>query len=198
MIGKPLTAKDWDSKLDTAAGGTIVRLLAPFHEMPLRLERPAPHLEKEVPAALYCLGRQPKSTAVVSRDAFMAAVLALPPHARRGAEMGLVVGLADSMSLPLCAIMDREERPSAYDLAFRLLNESLFGAFVARMDRDFGRLSDTGLRLGVQQSLCQHVAALASGRGDLAQRVEPFTSMYASGNWPVGIMKDDGFLVLVR
>ncbi len=198
MIGSPLTARAWNSALATDAGETIVRVLMPFHEMPLHLEAPMPHLEKEVPAALYGLGLDPGGMKTVSRGAFMAAVAALPAHARRGASLGLTVGLAESMSMPLCRMLDRREIPPCYDEAFRLLHASLFDAFVGRMDRDFGSLSNTGLRLGFQQSVCHHVAALAAGRGDLAGAVEPYTSMFAAGNWPYGIMKDGEFLVLIR
>ncbi len=198
MIGTPLTASQWNAALGTAAGDAIVRALMPFHEMPLRLERAMPHLDKEVPAALCGFGLKPSGTRVVSREAFMAAVTALPAHARRGAEMGLVVGLAESLAAPLCAMLDRRETAPRYDDVFRLLHASLFDGFVGRMDRDFGRLSNTGLRLGVQQTLCQRVAAIAAGRGDLDGAIEPFARMYAVGNWPLGIMKDGEFLVLVR
>lgn len=198
MIGTPISAKDWNAKLGTAAGERIVRALMPFHEMPLRLERPMPHLEKEAAAALHGLGLAPQGTMIVSREAFMAAVAALPAHARRGAEMGLVVGLAESLSSPLCAMLDRRETPPLYDDCFRLLHASLFDVYVARMDRDFGRLSNTGLRLGVQQTLCQRVAAIAARRDDLDLAVEPFARMFAAGNWPLGVMKDGEFLVLVR
>ncbi|HSD12290.1 MAG TPA: hypothetical protein VLC10_01915 [Patescibacteria group bacterium] len=198
MIGSPLAPKDWNAGLGTDAGDAVVRALMPFHEMPLRLERPMPHLENEIAGALCCLGLKPAGAKIVSREAFMAAVTALPTHARRGAEMGLVVGLAESLSSPLCAMLDRRETPPRYDAAFKLLHASLFDAYVTRVDRDFGRLSNTGLRLGLQQTLCQRVAAIAAGRGDLDLAVEPFSRMFAAGNWPLGIMKDGEFLVLVR
>lgn len=198
MIGTPISAKEWNAKLGTDAGEAVVRALMPFHEMPLRLERPMPHLEKEVAAALLGFGLRPGRMNAVSHGAFMTAVASLPAHARRGAEMGLVVGLSESLSAPFCALLDKREIPPCRDRVFGLLHASLFDAFVTRMDRDFGRLSNTGLRLGIQQALCQRVAALASGRADLAEAVEPFVRMFAAGNWPLGIMKDGEFLVLVR
>jgi len=199
MIGTPLCAKDWDRELRTTAGEAIVRVLMPFHEMPLQLDRPETHLEKEVPASLLVLGLAQAKANVVSREAYMAAVNALPQHCRRGAAMGLVVGLAESLSRPLVDLLDKHvERAPSYDNVFRLLHASLFDAFIGRMDRDFGRLSNTGTRLGLQQSLCSQVAALADGRPDLAAKAQPYTFLYRAGNWPLGIMKDGDFLVLVR
>lgn len=198
MIGNPISPKEWNAKLGTDAGEAIVRALMPFHEMPLRLERPMLHLEKEVPAAVCGFGLKPAAARAVSREAFMTAVAALPAHARRGAEMGLVVGLAESLSSPFCAMLDRREIAPRHDAVFGILHASLFDAYVARMDRDFGRLSNTGLRLGFQQMLCQRVAAIAAGRHDLAEAVEPYARMFAAGNWPLGLMKDGEFLVLVR
>ncbi|HTM68880.1 MAG TPA: hypothetical protein VL426_06310 [Candidatus Binatia bacterium] len=199
MIGTPLTAKDWDSELGTKAGEAIVRLLMPFHEIPLRFGDPAAHLDKEVPAAILSLGLPGARARIVSHGAYMASVDALPRHCRRAAAMGFAIGFSESMSRPLAELLDKNvERTPSHDAAFRLLHASLFDRFIARMDRDHGHLSNSGTRLGLQQSLCLHVAALADGRHDLVSRVEPFTAMFRDGNWPFGIMKDGEFLVLVR
>ncbi|HTK04462.1 MAG TPA: hypothetical protein VL500_02670 [Candidatus Eisenbacteria bacterium] len=199
MIGTPLTAKDWDHELDTKAGEAIVRVLMPFHEIPLQLSEPEAHLTKEVPASLLGLGLPSAKASIVSRQAFMAGVDALPEHCRRAAAMGLAVGLSESLSRPVVDLLDKHvERTPSYDDVFRLLHASLFDAFVGRMDRDFGKLSNTGTRLGLQQSLCSQIAALADGRPDLAAKAQPFSFLYRAGNWPLGIMKDGDFLVLVR
>lgn len=199
MIGTPLTAKAWDHELGTKAGEAIVRLLMPFHELPMRLGDPAAHLASEVPAALLGLGLESARASIVSRQGFMQAVGALPEHARRGAATGFAIGLSESLARPLVDLIDKQApRTPSYDAAYRLLHASLFNGLVGRMDRDFGHLSNTGTRLGLQQSLCHHVAALADGRHDIALLVEPFTTMFRDGNWPLGIMKDGEFLVLVR
>lgn len=199
MIGTPLTAKDWNRELSTPHGDGIVRLLMPYHEMPIRLDAPMPHLDKEVPAALLGLGLPAASCRAVSRQAFMHAVDELPEHARRGGGMGLVVGLAESLSQPTEPLLERNlERTPSFDAAGNLLQASLLDALTTRLDRDFGRLSNTAVRLALRHALTHAVAATADGRPDLALRSEPFVRMFRAGNWPLGIMKDGDFLVLVR
>lgn len=199
MIGTPLTAKDWSHELNTVHGEAIVRMLMPYHELPMRLDAPMAHLDKDVPAALLCLGLPAAPCHTVSRQAFMQAVDALPEHARRGGGMGLVVGLSESLNQPLEPLLERNaERTASFDAAGNLLHASILGTLTERMDRDFGRLSNTGVRLGLRHSLTHAVAALADGRPDLALKSEPFVRMFRAGNWPLGIMKDGEFLVLVR
>lgn len=199
MIGSPLTAKDWNHELETTHGDRIVRMLMPYHEIPMLLDAPMPHLDKEVPAALLGLGLPAAPCRAVSREDFMRAVDALPEHARRGGGMGLVVGLSESLSQPTEPLLERNaERTPSFDAAANLLHASLLGTLTERMDRDFGRLSNTGVRLALRQSLSHAVAALADGRPDLALKSEPFVRMFRAGNWPLGIMKDGDFLVLVR
>jgi hypothetical protein len=199
MFGKPLTAKDWDRALGTAHGDAIVRLLMPFHELPIRLMPPMPHLDKEVPAAMLGLGNDAVPAAVVSRRAFQDAVDRLPEPARRGAAMGLVVGLAEAHDRALGDFLERTLATTpSFATARNVLQRSLFDEQIARLDRDFGKLSTTGLRLALQHVITAHVAAIADGRPDVAGKIEPFTRMFAAGNWPLGPMKGGGVIVLVE
>lgn len=209
MIGKPVTATEWNKILGTKNGAKIVEALAPFHEKPLALSIAMPGIRKEVLLLANAIGMPCKQVWIVTKEKL--ASTEWPPFGGKQR-----VTHWDPFWLPLNAHLKgtigiREEYPSpefTYRCALqRALMESLFNELWRKSDSNLKTLKEYKDYLGssldenMERNLfsvleCQ-IWLLAKYKMRGASFVGRFSALFLQGAFPIGIANGGKFLVIV-
>jgi hypothetical protein len=184
--------KDWNPD--------VARVLVPFCEMPLIPAPAATGLDVRIRNAAYDVGCKVKGATAVSVGRITAAVEQLPPASRMSARQGFAAGFQIAQDATLDDLLERAlGKETMRDDRTRLFGRpcEVLVPLIGRLDRDYGALVTTGLRLSLVTAIEYHAGFVGLGRGDLAAKVEPFTRLFREGNFPMGPLRDGTFLVLV-
>lgn len=195
MFISPKSAQWWNQALATDRGEAIVKMLAPFCEMPLALAPPVKDLDARIRDAILDLGLPRTTVSPLSIGDVKACIERMPDAMRRTARQGI----AGAMMLgQLATLDDILERTVGKDVRVRTFPAAeVCHPLIDKIDRDLRELATTGLHLSLSSTLLYHGLALADGRNDLAAKVEPFTRLFREGNYPMGPLRGGTFLVLV-
>jgi hypothetical protein len=195
MFISPKSAQWWNQTLATDRGEAIVKMLAPFCEMPLALAPPVKDLDARIRAAILDLGLPRTTAAPLSIGDVRACIERMPDAMRQTARKGIAGAM---MFGQIATLDDVLERTVGGGLSMRTFpTADVSHPLTDSIDRDLRELVTTGLRLSLSSTLRYHVLAIADGRGDLAAKVEPFTKLFREGNYPMGPLRDGTCLVLV-
>ena len=196
MIGFPMTAKQWADALGIKDGDEIVRIMMPFHEIPVDLRpcRDPAKARSDLMTALEALGAAPDRIEIVSAAEVTRPLAGLHKHASACVMIGYADGLVRVARKPLATIVSK-----ALEGEFRH-NDGL-GRLHPVLFEDLRKavLPRTYLSERVYSDLfaCvyRQIGFLAMGRKDLAAKIAPFTALFAGGVFPLGLTDDNVFVV---
>ena len=213
MIGKPMTAAQWDDAFRTSAGEKIVRTLMPFHERPPELGNAGRLVDAIISVQLEAIGQKPSAVNVLSvveiangacetfnmrsdslRDRVVAA---FAEEVRcRQKRRGTLGDMLDDWYAVTRA--PRDGKGLSHEVA-TTLHRTLLRDLQATMP--FAGFLDSAYltyvrNFGILRCLTYQVASLITGDEKAVEAVSPFTEWFAKGINPLLSIDDDTFIVV--
>lgn len=213
MIGKPLTAAQWNDAFQTNAGEKIVDLLMPFHERPLVLGPAPADLERRLDNALRAIGYSAQEIAVVSVGALRDTAPKIPGIDPDSLHRGTLVELSEQIRSKcddeLAGMLDRwfarvEAREEPHDrIPMTQLVRMLDGSLIEHLRRiapHAGFLESAYLgyvrQFNLLRCLTYQVGLLIYGTPEAVENIATFTSLMLRGVNPMVLLKDGTFIVI--
>ncbi len=213
MIGKPVSASEWNAILKTDRGEEILKAVLPFHDRPVRPGPSREGIEVRVKNALADIGCRPASVVAISDSAFVKSLEGYPD------------GLGERLTHEFAMSFTREitKRPMTnllwgafhgvacnydYDTSHaihRSLIDPLGGLAWWKNDRGVTAQTATFTRgyaidyvhPVIQTLLTFHAGAIARKDDEITAKTAPFLGFLRDGNIPHGLFSDDTFVIRV-